>query len=115
MKAEWKQKWLDALRSSKYSQAMNVLHIKGDGFCCLGVLCDIVDPSRWRNPQGEYDRTMNWMNWDGNSQHLPSSVMETVGIVRKSVDGVDHINRLMEMNDNATPFSVIADYIEEHL
>lgn len=33
-----RQKWLDALRSGKYSQAQNTLYSEGEGYCCLGVL-----------------------------------------------------------------------------
>ena len=45
--AEAKQKWLAALRSGHYQQAKGALR-KGDlGFCCLGVLADVLEPSRW--------------------------------------------------------------------
>lgn len=40
MNAEVKQKWLDALRSGEYKQAKSALR-NGDGYCCLGVLCDL--------------------------------------------------------------------------
>lgn len=34
-------RWVKALRSSKYKQAQGQLK-KDDGFCCLGVLCDLA-------------------------------------------------------------------------
>lgn len=40
--------WLGALRSGDYSQGHSALRwAKGpaDGFCCLGVLCDLIEPS----------------------------------------------------------------------
>ena len=45
----WKKKWVKALRSGKYEQCTGRLHLKGDGYCCLGVLCDIVGAGRWEN------------------------------------------------------------------
>jgi len=35
-----KQRWLDALRSGEYKQTMENLQDM-NGFCCLGVLCDL--------------------------------------------------------------------------
>lgn len=34
------QKWIDTLRSGKYSQAKYTLQTR-TGYCCLGVACDI--------------------------------------------------------------------------
>ncbi len=42
MKAKYKKKWLAALRSGEYSQAADFLHDGDGGYCCLGVLCDIL-------------------------------------------------------------------------
>src|SRR5580698_2612557 len=47
---EVKRKWVADLRSDKYTQGYGKLrvHIAGiDKFCCLGVLCDGLDPSQW--------------------------------------------------------------------
>lgn len=43
---ELKDKWLKALRSGEYSQTSCTLK-DSDGFCCLGVLCDVIDPNGW--------------------------------------------------------------------
>lgn len=43
---ELKDKWLTALRSGEYSQTSYSLRDE-NGFCCLGVLCDIIDPEGW--------------------------------------------------------------------
>jgi hypothetical protein len=40
MDAEWKRKWVEALRSGKYKQGKHQL-TDGDTFCCLGVLTDL--------------------------------------------------------------------------
>ncbi|NBQ68164.1 MAG: hypothetical protein EBU46_04735, partial [Nitrosomonadaceae bacterium] len=45
MKAEIKQRWLNALRSGKYKQGEGSLRqLDNEGkpqYCCLGVLCDL--------------------------------------------------------------------------
>ena len=40
MNQEVKEKWVAALRSGEYKQTKQTLHDK-NGFCCLGVLCDL--------------------------------------------------------------------------
>lgn len=42
----WKDRWVTALRSGDYSQGMGNLMAQ-EGFCCLGVLCDIINPDGW--------------------------------------------------------------------
>jgi hypothetical protein len=44
---ELKDKWVEALRSDQYPQGSHVLRNKAGGFCCLGVLCDLIDPQGW--------------------------------------------------------------------
>lgn len=39
-------KWIVALKSGKYQQSCSSLHDE-KGFCCLGVLYDVIDSSRW--------------------------------------------------------------------
>jgi hypothetical protein len=41
-----KNKWVKALRSGAYAQIKGNLRTS-KGFCCLGVLCDVVDTTRW--------------------------------------------------------------------
>jgi hypothetical protein len=47
MKQALKDKWLAALRDGNYEQGTYFLRTADEKFCCLGVLCDIVDPSKW--------------------------------------------------------------------
>jgi hypothetical protein len=42
MDPEVKAKWLAALRSGQYRQAKHHLRNGNDGYCCLGVLCEIA-------------------------------------------------------------------------
>ena len=41
MKVKYKKKWLKALRSGEFDQTKGSLADE-DGYCCLGVLCEIV-------------------------------------------------------------------------
>lgn len=41
------KKWVAALKSGTYEQALSVLHVVDDGYCCLGVACDISGLGRW--------------------------------------------------------------------
>ncbi len=44
---EFKKKWVEALRSGKYEQIREqFVRFRDDkpiGYCCLGVLCDVLD------------------------------------------------------------------------
>src|SRR5687767_3496429 len=46
MDPEVKARWVAALRSGEYQQARMRLR-NGDAMCCLGVLCNLYDPSQW--------------------------------------------------------------------
>ena len=50
LKPEIKQKWIEALRSGQYQQITEGLHRvvnNCEGYCCLGVLCDISQLGSW--------------------------------------------------------------------
>ncbi len=61
MKADLKNRWLEALRSGKYEQATGALMAEIDdgavGYCCLGVLCDISGFGEWEHETYEIDLT----------------------------------------------------------
>ena len=104
MNGEIKQEWVDALRSENYEQDTGSLRTKGDLFCCLGVLCDIVDRSGWHSAMESWRYA-----WDGDTALLPERV--------HVVSGLSHVEAeiLMGMNDNRASFKEIADYIEKNL
>jgi hypothetical protein len=104
MKTEIKTKWVDALRSGNYSQGKEVLRSKDNNFCCLGVLCDIVDSSRW------VARVSNdCYAYDGCHAILPRNIVRATGFPDH------HTSILTDMNDSGVPFSEIANYIEQEL
>lgn len=38
-----RDKWAAALRSGKFQQAHGILHINSNRYCCLGVLCIVLN------------------------------------------------------------------------
>lgn len=106
MKAELKQKWVEVLRSGNYKQTNGWLRDDA-GYCCLGVLCDIVDSEGW----GEIDSIgvipyiYNVFEAD---ELLPDEMIEEINLDRNVMC------TLAGMNDNGDSFEQIADYIEEH-
>ena len=47
MNKELKAKWIEALRSNKYTQCQGRLRTKDNRFCALGVLADVYDNTQW--------------------------------------------------------------------
>lgn len=44
MDQKYKTKWVNALRSGKFTQGKSILHnMDDDSYCCLGVLCHILE------------------------------------------------------------------------
>jgi hypothetical protein len=114
MNPEWKAKWVEALRSDKYRQVQGRLRdVNGNGFCCLGVLCDIVDPTQWeirgylkaeKYFHGIDDYGKKW-------DMLPNSVAVAVGL--EGGDPVLGGGRATYWNDDKDySFDQIADIIE---
>ena len=98
-----KKNWLEALRSGRYLQSRSKLRSES-GFCCLGVLCDILDPDAWTNE-------IFGRKWgpDQLGMVLSDSMLSNLRIPR-SVQST-----LTNKNDTGHNFNDIADYIEETL
>ena len=103
---ELMRQWVDALRSGKYRQTRGWLR-KDDGFCCLGVLCDISGVGEW-----EQRGDVGVWNYDTEDESLkgvlPDVLTNTIGI------SLGEQNKLASMNDRlGYSFGSIADKIEE--
>lgn len=106
MNPDIKAKWIEALRSGKYKQGRGYLRTIDGGYCCLGVLCDVMDSSEW----GE-SNIMSVL-YDGHSTSLPGSVRRMADIP------LPVCVKLSDMNDSGSEgstFAHIAKYIEENL
>jgi hypothetical protein len=104
------REWIAALRSGKYAQAAARLRTTL-GFCCLGVACDLSDPSRWLLDEGcwEYDGDVGELPDD---LVLPYALWDTCG----RYDAVeDEPASLAALNDSGATFAEIADLIEREL
>jgi hypothetical protein len=104
MKSEIRQRWLEALRSGKYDQGKSWLR-QGDSFCCLGVLCDLVDPTGWRPGALVYSYSV--------ADH--TSILPGMTKVATGLDSAVDLDKLMSMNDNGQSFAQIADWIEANI
>lgn len=113
----------DALRSGKYKQASGVLR-SGDGYCCLGVACDIyrkhARKGKWVKARGGADYEFVIKGRDTElveGAYLPIPVMRWFGFAdeKGTFDGVDlDIKDLTELNDEGESFKKIASVITKH-
>lgn len=128
MNSQIKQKWIDALRSGEYPQGRSKLY-SGDGFCCLGVLCDIyakeVGDIAWvkKDPSKTVD-VDKWDYWyfDDQSEVLPDCVCKWAEmdendpvVINDIVGQEDYITTLSSLNDKGVTFEDLSEVIEEQL
>jgi hypothetical protein len=112
MNPQVKEKWLSALRSGNYQQTQLHLH-KEDGFCCLGVLCDLYG----KENNVEWNLANSGINCEFQDMNvtLPLSVMEWAGVESPNPYIGSRSLTLGELNDSGSTFNEIADLVEEHL
>ena len=127
MDEQIKQRWLEALRSGEYQQTKGTLH-DTKGFCCLGVLCDVLKNDPLFRGEWVYNggKVAQFVEEGGeSSMALPSEVfMQRMGIDRNDpytqeprvfTDGDIGKHRLATLNDEGYTFAEIADIIERDL
>jgi hypothetical protein len=123
-KKEFRQKWLEALRSGEYKQGRYALRQKstdGDKFCCLGVACDLYNKLGVGDPL-EVKQTLFGRNdsipgvfYNEESTALPDSVRVALGLYSSSgafVTPEGNGKYLAIENDRGQTFAQIADLIE---
>lgn len=110
MKAELKQKWIEALTGGKYLQGRGRLKKsfgKSDDsgkerYCCLGVLCEVGGKT--------FEKDDFYFNCEGKSFELSNSLLKEFGL------SPYHQNLLIDLNDiQVKDFKRIADWIEENI
>ena len=108
-----KAAWVEALRSGKYEQGKQALRAEGNKFCCLGVLCDVLEPNAWSK------NTIKGLNgWrvysHGGDEFCPA---RRADLSKKQLAYIKLEHRdmweLIGRNDNGDTFAQIADYIEQ--
>lgn len=101
------REWVAALRSGKYEQTKGHLHTP-EGFCCLGVACDISpDLGGWAR---EGDADYYPYEIAGVSEFLPDEAVELYRL--STEDGAVGAESLATLNDRGYTFAEIADVIE---
>jgi len=124
MNPEIKQLWTGALRSETYKQEKGHLRV-GDGFCCLGVLCDLYEkqtPGAMWNEQRSDDSVRPFTSPSGERSEaaLPYAVQQWAGLEDSNPDVYTEAGRLSmsslaNLNDSGSTFREIADLIEKSL
>lgn len=100
---EEKDKWVVALESGKYPQTQFALRY-GKGYCCLGVLCDVVDPSGWETPIKYPEMYKYNGTFTDNNGVIDSRLTNAI------------VSTLVTMNDGGThTFSEIAKWVRENV
>jgi len=106
MDAEFKAKWVAALRSGEYAQVREYLHLtrpENSGFCCIGVACDVAGIPGYDDGHGH-------MEYDGLTGCPSDAVRYSLGL------DLEPSRVLVKMNDDdGKSFAEIADWIEAHL
>lgn len=108
MNQEIKTKWINALLSGQYKQGDHTLRKYDNTYCPLGVLCDVVDPTRWESQCG---KTYFGFNYHGDIRtgFLPVSLSQALQITPSEED------KIVMMNDGGRSFKEIAEWIKRYL
>lgn len=122
MNPDIKVRWVEALRSNNYKQAKGYLKSE-DGFCCLGVLCDIaVKDGVIAAPiklEGGYGDPDHYGYGSGEETgELPGEVADWAGLdsYNPLVREDESLASLADWNDDyGYDFKQIAQLIEENL
>lgn len=120
------RRWVNALRSGKYKQGVGHLNTD-DGFCCLGVLCDLYVRSKagreagakWVSNESLSCNSLSGAGASGNhldvveSYSLPPKVMKWAGL-EDDDPTLRGAKRASELNDYlGLSFRQIATLIEK--
>jgi hypothetical protein len=114
MNPQVKQKWVAALRSGEYKQATHYLN-SPQGFCCLGVLCDLHAKETCTDWEEKGKVGLRYL---GSEMTIPGTVQEWARLSSNHGESVS-INRcstlLTTHNDEGRTFAEMADAIEAQL
>lgn len=111
LKPAIKKRWLKALRSGEYAQTTGLLR-DASGYCCLGVLCDVVKNDKAVKLEWKELVAGNFV-FDYCDTHLPGVVEDYVVVARGPDD--DAFGPLINRNDDGQTFKQIANIIERHM
>ncbi len=104
MKADLRERWIEALNSGEYKQGKKGLRLANGSYCCLGVLCDISGLGEWDEGTSYWDYTVPGVGASAGMPH--HNVLRVLGL-----DG-EVAAILANSNDNGSTFAEIAAEIE---
>lgn len=106
MNKEWAMKWVEALRSGKYTQGKGMLETLDGRNCCLGILCRIA---------GLEPVVMEGTKLFGSSgTFLPEEIRDKMDLYEINGRYRTKEVSLAELNDDGISFEEIADIIEKN-
>ena len=108
------KRWATALRGN-YRQVCGALHVKGKGYCVLGVLCDIAPKhlGTWQNGKLKNGQSEGFGGpGEVVTGRLPQSVRAWARM--KSTNGRLGDASLAGLNDSGRSFLELADLIEQN-
>jgi len=121
MKQAIAEQWIKALRSGEYKQTSGQLRAN-DGFCCLGVLCNLHAQAHPKIAAKEIDPT----TYLGEDSGLPKQVRQWAG-VKSGLGEIDSedpwhpikirdgkFESLADANDCGVSFEHIATWVEQN-
>lgn len=114
MKKKIKEAWIKRLRSGRYKQGTGVLRDGSNKYCCIGVLCTIINPNiRWNLSNNKDYYTPSGNTDDGlicSNTGLSKDNLKRAGISNEEQDELIRLN-----DDEGRNFLEIADHIEKNL
>jgi hypothetical protein len=120
MTPELKARWIEALESGEYAKgegAMKYGPPDGIKWCCLGVLCDLLDPDAWVASTGEraighkiqlarqFDHI--YVHREGAYGMLPMEYRDVLSVPVQT--------KLSLLNDTSDDFAPVVAYIRDNL
>lgn len=119
MREDIKDRWVTALRSGEYKQSKGGLR-DANGFCCLGVLCDIAKADLGLEWESTSSLGGEFFSFAGDGGILPVEVVVWAGLKEADAAIFNNDGRRIpsfhppSLNDQGTSFEAIADKIEQY-
>ena len=101
------ERWLTALESGEYKQTRDLLR-DDNGFCCLGVACDLSGLGTWTPVLRRDEHVFATEDRERSTTGLLPAVREWLSIAS------DGEGALADMNDDGKTFAEIAKWIREN-
>lgn len=112
MKVKDAKKWVNALRSGKYKQTKQVLK-NHEGYCCLGVACDIFPQRKLNEDEAGYASLGALCSYEKlGIKGMFGELTKDMYLIEPSPSHIGVRPSLANMNDNGYTFDEIADIIQ---